>query len=153
MASLYHGSSHDVKTLEPRASKVLEGEEAVFATDSKDLAVIFIPHWTDCDMDLGYYRGILYCSEQYPDAFEKLKGIKGYIYTVDKNHFTSDPRLGMKKHEFICKESVPILSKEIIEDAYTYLTKSSICMITYDDKLNAMWDAGLINDSKRGNKK
>lgn len=152
MSFLYHGTSHDVNSLEPRPSKVLENEKAVFATDSKDLAVIFIPRWNDCDMDLGYHRGVLYCSEQYPNAFDKLKNVKGYIYTVDKDKFSSDSRLGMKKHEFICKDSVPIIKKEIIDDAYTYLKKSTICMISYDDKLNALWDAGLINESKHNKK-
>ena len=70
---LYHGSSHHIKTLEPRPTRVLEGESAVFATDSKTLSIIFIPKWTDCDFHLGYYNGRLYAMELYPDSFDLLK--------------------------------------------------------------------------------
>src|SRR5437867_1330327 len=101
MSVLYHGSSHNIKVLEPRPSKILDNEKAVFATDSKILAVAFIPKWSDCDIDIGYYKGHLYCCEQYPKAFNLFTNIKGYVYTVDKNQFISDERLGMKNHEFI----------------------------------------------------
>ncbi|VBB18668.1 hypothetical protein YASMINEVIRUS_1199 [Yasminevirus sp. GU-2018] len=144
MNVLYHGSAKHLTVLEPRPSRVIDNEKAVFATDSKDLAVVFIPRWSDCDMDLGYHNNILYCSEQYPNAFDKLKGISGFIYQVDKSLFTSDKRLGMQHHEFICKTPVTILSEEKIDDVFSYLMKSSICMITYDQKLDAMEAYGLI---------
>lgn len=140
----YHGSSHKVQTLLPRPSKVIEGEEAVFATDSKDLAVVFIPKWNDCDLDLGYHHNILYVAEQYPGVFEKLKGTSGYLYSVDSKQFKNDHRLGMQMHEFISKDPVNILKTEKIQDVYQYLEKSLMNMITYDQKLDAMFSAGLL---------
>lgn len=142
---LYHGSSHKINVLEPRPSRVIDNEKAVFATNSKTLAVAFIPKWSDCDLDLGYHHNILYCIEQYPAAFDKLKGVTGFVYTVDGSYFVSDERLGMKQHEFISKTEVPVLSTEIINDVYDYIKKSNMCMITYDQKLDALWDIGLIH--------
>lgn len=142
---LYHGSSHKINILEPRPSMVISNEKAVFATNSKTLAVVFIPKWNDCDLDLGYHHNVLYCAEQYPDAFDKLKGVSGFIYTVDRSYFMSDDRLGMKQHEFISKTEVPILSTETINDVYNYLKKVNMCMITYDQKLDALWNTGLIH--------
>lgn len=144
---LYHGSSYNTEILEPRSSKIIDDEKAVFATNSKDLAVVFIPKWNDCDLDLGYRNDILYCCEQYPDAFNKLKNVSGFVYTINGDDFTSDPRLGMKYHEFISKkgiDKVNVLSTEKIDDVYEYLIESTMCMITFEEKLDALEQTGLI---------
>lgn len=143
---LYHGSLHNIKILDPKPTKVLEGEDAVFATDSKALAVIFIPKWNDCDIDLGYHNNILYCLEQYPDAFNLFKNISGYVHVVSSKQFMSDDRLGMKHHEFISKKKVPVISVEKIDNVYEYLIRSDICMITYEQKINALEQIGLIKN-------
>lgn len=140
----YHGSSHDLTVLKPKSSRVIEGEDAVFATDSSDLAVIFIPKWNDCDLDLGYHHNILYVMEQYPGAFEKLKNVSGFLYSVDPEQFGTDHRLGMQKHEFISKQPVKIVKTEKISSVYKFLKDSSMNMITYDQKLDAVFGSGLI---------
>jgi gamma-glutamylcyclotransferase (GGCT)/AIG2-like uncharacterized protein YtfP len=139
MNYLYHGSSHRIKVLKPRSSNVINGEKAVFATNSKDLAVFFIAKTSDCDIELGYYAGQLYAVEQYPNAFNLLKNVSGYVYSVDSKLFHSDSRLGMQKHEFICKKAVKVLKTEIIKNVYEYLIKSpTINMITHDQKYEAI---------------
>lgn len=148
---LYHGSSHHIKTLEPRPTRVLEGESAVFATDSKALSTIFIPKWTDCDFQLGYHNGRLYAMELYPDRFDLLKvkneaGFAGYIYTVSSEGFGSDDRLGMKLHEFVNPNKVDIIRTEIVEDVYEFLMNSpDISMITFDQMMESVEKAGLLN--------
>ena len=139
-----------IKRLEPRPSRVIDGEEAVFATQSKTLSIIFIPKWTDCDFQLGVHHNMIYAVENYPNAFDLLKtknahGVSGYIYTVDSDGFKSDERLGMKAHEFINKNPVDIVRTEIIEDAYEYLMNSTdISMVTFDQMLDALIEQGLI---------
>jgi len=144
---LYHGSSHKISKLEPRPSKVIQNEKAVFATDSKDLAVIFIAKWSDCDIDVGYYHNKLYCCEQYPDAFDLLKKDGGYLYSVKSNDFISDERLGMQKHEFISKKSVEIEDTVVIENVYDYLVRSNMTMIKYEEKMDALYESGLFDQS------
>jgi hypothetical protein len=145
MKYLYHGSSTLIKEkLEPRSSKVIENEKAVFATDSIELAIIFIAKWSDCDFNLGYYRDKLYLMELYPDAFNKFKNVSGYIYKVDKSLFNSDERLGMQKHEFISYNDVSIIETIYITDIYDKLKKSSLNMITFDQTMKAIFDSGLI---------
>ena len=149
-SELYHGSSHLIKKLEPRPSRVIEGEEAVFATNSKVLATVFIPKWTDCDFQLGVHNNLIYAVENYPNAFDLLKvknerDVGGYLYTVSSDGFQSDKRLGMRDHEFINKNKVDIQRTEIIEDVYEYLLDSpEISMITYDQMIDALFDQGLI---------
>lgn len=144
MSYYYHGSTHKLNILKPRNSKVIDNEKAVFATNNKDIAVIFIPKWTDCDIDLGFYKGIPYASEQYPDAFNKLKDVSGYLYYVPKDKFNSDNRLGMKRHEFICRDNVKVQKTEEIKDVYKYLKKSSINLVTYSEKLDSMYKFGYL---------
>jgi hypothetical protein len=147
---LYHGSSHKISKLEPRATRVLEGDKAVFATNSKVMAVIFIPKWTDCDFQLGVHDDRVYAIENYPKAFDLLKvkndyGVAGYLYTVSSKGFESDERLGMRHHEFINKEEVDITRTELIDNVYEYLINSpDISMITYDQMIDAVFEAGLI---------
>lgn len=148
---LYHGSSHLIKTLEPRPSKVLNGDEAVFATQSKILAIIFAPEWNDADLGLGVHGGKLYIVEHYPDALDLLRaknkrGYGAYLYTVSSKGFTSDPRLGMKNHEFINKKSVEILDTVIINDVLEYIQNldEEIAIITHDQAFEAFEKAGLI---------
>lgn len=141
---IYHGSSHKLTSLDPKPSKVIDGENAVFGTDSKPLSAIFIPKWSDCDLDLGYYKGVLYCTEVYHGAFDILKGVSGYIYHLDGKQFESDKRLGMINHEFISRKSVKVIKAEKINDVYEYLKKSEIRLITYDQKLQSLWNSGLI---------
>lgn len=85
----YHGSnvlipksSDGFRYLEPRPSKVIDNESAVFATNNKDMAVIFIPFWKDNQIEFGIVNKKLYCIEQYPNAFDIFNKC-GYIYEVD----------------------------------------------------------------------
>lgn len=150
LRKLYHGSSHLIKTLEPRPSRVIDNEEAVFATPSKVLAAVFAPKWSDADMSMGFYKDKMYILEQYPEAFDLLKaknshGIGAYLYHVDSDGFESDHRLGMRKHEFINRNKVEIIKAEIIDDVYEYLKKSGeIAMITHEQAFEAYEKAGLI---------
>jgi hypothetical protein len=149
-SELYHGSSHMIQKLEPRPSRVIDGEEAVFATNSRAMAVVFLPKWDDTDFQLGVHHNKIYMIENYPNAFDILKarnerGVAGYLYTVSSDGFQSDPRLGMKSHEFIKKDEVEILRTEVIEDAYEFLQNSpDISMVTFDQMIDCLIESGLI---------
>jgi hypothetical protein len=130
MPNYYHGSpilidkSKDgCRYLETKFSKILGGQKAVFATNSKEMAILFIPKWTDADIDFGTSNGVFYCMEQYPGAFKLLKK-SGYLYEVPTKPFKSDNRLGIKKHEFISKDKVKIAKYTKIKNAYKELEKS-----------------------------
>lgn len=139
----YHGSLIDldinIDKLEPRPSKVINPESAVFATNTLWLSIFFIAHAADCDIESGFISGKPYILEQYPGAFDKiLKGKQGYIYYLSPDNFESDPRLGLQKYEFISKKPEKILKKEKINDIYQALTKTEVNMITFDDKMKSI---------------
>lgn len=147
MKYLYHGSPTLIKDyLEPRSSAVIENEEAVFGTDSLDIAMMFLIGWDDCDFSLGYHHNRLYLMEVYHKAFDKFKNASGYIYKLDSSLFTSDKRLGMKQHEFISKNKVPIIETIHIDNVYEKLKESpTLNMITFDEVMNALYNQGLMD--------
>lgn len=147
----FHGSTRLIKNkLEPRPSKVIEGEEAVFATNKRWLALFFILDTTDFDFQVGYY-GEPHIIEQYPGAIEeKMKNRSGYIYSVDPKLFHDDPRLGMQQHEFISDGPVSILKTKKIDDVYEELLKTEVNIITFEEKMDCILD--LIK-KKKSNKK
>lgn len=132
----YHGSKHKIADyLEPRPSKVIEDEKAVFATNTRWLAIFFIVSPGDADIEVGFINNQPYIMEQWPGAFDKhLKDRTGYLYFVKKDQFHSDPRLGMKRHEFISDEKVKIEKTEIIDDVYDEIKKADVTMIDFSMK-------------------
>ena len=141
MKYFYHGSSIDIdgEYLEPRPSRVLDGEKAVFATNNIYISLVFIPQWTDNDFDLTHYNDKWYLVEQYPGAFSIFENKDGWIYSVDSTNFKSDDRLGMKRTEFISKKKVKIVKRVYIKDVLKILKKKSdIIFVTYDEKLEAI---------------
>jgi hypothetical protein len=137
---LFHGTSKTIQGnyLIPKATQVLQGEEAVFATNRFDFAVLFAARWSDRDFEFGIINGNPYCMEMYPDAFHILKETSAVVYLLQKEYFQSDERLGMKNHEFISKQNVPIDSFVKIPNIWDELVlKSNINLITFNQK----WDA------------
>jgi hypothetical protein len=134
---LFHGTSEPIQGnyLLPKPSQVLQGEEAVFATNRFDFAVLFIAKWTDRDFEFGIVNGKAYCMEMYPNAFDILKKASGVVYLVQEEYFKTDERLGMKNHEFISKQKVPIDSYVKVGNVWEEL--NSINLITFEQK----WDA------------
>lgn len=132
----YHGSSALIKDyLLPHPAGVLNGASAVFATNTRWLALVFIPRHTDADLDIGFAAGIPYIAEQYAGAFKLLKA-SGYIYEVSPRGFHSDPQLGMQHHEFINPRKVRILRKEYVPDVLAALKKTEVNFIPF-----AKWPA------------
>jgi len=138
----YHGSQKEIKNfILPRQSNVINKEKAVFATQEKWLAVFFIAPANDSDIECGFYKGQALIIEQYPNAFDKLK-IPGYIYSVDKKYFSSDPRLGMLDHEFISREKVPIKTSKVIKNVYGFLKRQKkLWMIPFEKKMEYIYKA------------
>lgn len=121
---MYHGSkiANPTKVLYPMPSGVLNGESAVFATPDRTLALLFIADWTDNDLTVGYINGQLTVEERYKGAFQTIFLNKsGYLYLVSANTFQTDARLGMQSHEFISKESVPIIGSLFVPDLWVEL--------------------------------
>jgi hypothetical protein len=135
----YHGSEKNITgtVLDPRPSRVIDNEKAVFATNTKALALLFIPKWSDNDFELTCYNNHIYFIENYPNAFDHIFSDKsGYIYQVDKQKFHSDDRLGMKNHEFISDSTVQIQKKEYIPDIVSILKQQTdIRIIKFDNKM------------------
>jgi len=145
---LYHGSKHLIQgSLEPRPSRVVDGEAKVFATTDRWLALVFIGGLGDTILGLGFVTSvgttIGYLEEMVPGALNHLR-IPGYIYTLPSGPFHSDHRLGMKRHELVSDSSVPILSTERIADVYDELmraqTRENFTIVKYEDR-DAFWAA------------
>lgn len=133
--NLYHGSQARIrKWLEPKPSRVLKGESAVFATPVYELALAFIPKWSDDDFELGFINDELVWAEKRRHAFRDLvKGRSGYVHTVSSSDFQSDACLGMPRHEFIHRDRVRILETEHVTDVYQALKRHAIVLTRYDD--------------------
>lgn len=134
----YHGSLHLIeKYLVPHASFVLNGKKAVFASNERIVALIFIAKWSDRDIEFGFHGGKKYLIERYPKAFNLFK-TDGYLYHVDSSDFKSDARLGMKNAEFICSHKVKILNTEYIKNVWNEIKKSDVAIITFQMKMKAL---------------
>lgn len=152
-ARLFHGSKHPVgaagggtaHVLEPRPSRVIGGESAVFATNARWLALAFISGARGSDIELGTVdddgKPLSYILEARPGTFDLLK-VPGYIYSVSSRGFKSDPRLGMKRHEFIKSSAAKIVHVEHIASAWDELQKCDITLVPYADSVafNAKYD-------------
>jgi len=134
--TLYHGSPVKLSVLEPRSSKVIDGEKAVFATDEKWIAMAFIPRWTDDDINLGFHSDgkttVAYLAEMRENAFDVFK-TSGYVYSVNSAGFIGDPRLGLRGHEFINKSTVKVKEAEHIVDIWTELRKHKVNFVRFTD--------------------
>lgn len=146
-AVVYHGSTTgDLKQIEPRPSRVIDGERAVFATDRRDVAICFLVPWRDNDFRQGSHDGQLYMHEQVAGNFEKFfQGQAGYIYTLNGKTFHHDPRL--TKFEAISAEVQPVLGVEHIEDAWAALQGTKFLLIRAAD--SPPWD---VADTKSKSK-
>jgi hypothetical protein len=138
---LYHGSPQNIKGkyLLPRPSGVINNENAVFATNNYHIASLFSAKWTDLDFEFGFHNKKLFVIEQYPNAFDKLKK-RAWIYSVDKDLFKTDPRLGLQGFEFISYKKVPILQKTYVRNIFKEVNKkkSPINLITFEEKIKAI---------------
>jgi hypothetical protein len=111
----------DVSILEPKPSRVLGGDVAVFATRYRWLAAIFGVRWTAEDVaELGRNEDTATGDSQWvirearPGAFDELffGDSKVWLYTVSSATFHGDSRLGMQTDEFISDTPVRPLAKE-----------------------------------------
>jgi len=145
IAAHYHGSPvADITELEPRPSRVIDGEKAVFASPDRDVAISFAAPWRDEDIQQGSIDGQYYMREQYPNAFEKIfGGKKGYVYSVDGG-FETDPRL--TRFEAIARDKRKVLSKEEIPDLLEALKTSKFRLLRYGEELEKSASAVIVSD-------
>ena len=138
---LYHGSPKNIKGkyLLPRASYVLKGDSAVFATNRLEIAALFAANITDADIYIGVHHGKFYIKEQYPGAFELLQK-PAWIYIVDQDDFKDDPRLGLRGLEFISEKKVPIMKKIHINSIWDEIKRrsSKINVISHKQVMRAI---------------
>jgi len=92
-APLYHGSPQKLTHLEPRPSRVLNNERAVFATPSRLMAILFSRPYKDEDIELGIVNDTAYMREARPKSFEQLLRGPSYLHTLNPRGFYSDNRL------------------------------------------------------------
>ena len=145
----YHGSATQIQDdyLEPRPSKVIDNEKAVFATNTKWFALISIAKTKFSEFEYGFMNGKPYIMENEPDMFNRLlRGQRGYLYYVKRDQFQSDGRLEMPRHEFISKDKVKIMKREDIVDVYEALKKTGIPLIEFDEKAKCIEE--IIKEKK-----
>lgn len=146
---LYHGSrTGGIKVLEPRASRVIDRERAVFATDELWVALLSaVPH-TSVDFDYGHAGGVPYIGEMWPGAFGLL-ATSGYVYAVSRRGFRSDPRLGMGRHELVKWNSAKVVDAVEVPDIGKALTRTGVKMIKWN-RLAKWWrDNDIPEDRAR----
>lgn len=130
---VYHGSPNGgIKILKPKPSKIIDYENAVFATSEKWLAISFIRFWKDSDFQQGFYNNKPYMKEQYKDVFDKIFNKGGWLYYLKKDTFVHDSRL--MNVELISKVSVKPEKKEYIRDPIKEMKKLGLCLFRYEDQ-------------------
>ena len=134
--ALYHGSSLRLKNIEPRPSRVINNEAAVFGTPNRELALSFMAPWTDADLSLGSTNNEPYVlEERYPGAFEKIyKGKSGFLHHLPSADFAEDPRL--MPTERIARKAVKPANVEEIKNLWDALQTSGIVLKRHGDKSN-----------------
>ena len=134
--ALYHGSSLRLKNIEPRPSRVINNEAAVFGTPNRELALSFMAPWTDADLSLGSTNNEPYVlEERYPGAFEKIyKGKSGFLHHLPSTDFAEDPRL--MPTERIARKAVKPIHVEEIKNLWDALQTSGIVLKRHGDKSN-----------------
>ena len=135
-ANLYHGSSLRLNNVEPRPSRVINNEAAVFGTPNRELALSFMAPWTDADLSLGSTNNEPYVlEERYPGAFEKIyKGKSGFLHHLPSADFAEDPRL--MPTERIARKAVKPANIEEIKNLWDALQTSGIVLKRHGDKSN-----------------
>ena len=107
---LYHGSKYHIKGyLVPHGSKVINGEKAVFATNSLIFSLLFGGRsFSDNEMEIGTQnKGRLTIIEKKREVFKKIYDKKScYVYSVSNRGFKKDKRLGMPKYEMISRHKI-----------------------------------------------
>lgn len=138
----FHGSQNKIqKYLEPRPSVIMNNKPVVFATNTKWLALVFIAHSANTDLNIGFIGDIPYIMELYPKAFEKLLNIPGYLYYLNPKYFHSDSKLGMQNHEFISEQKIPILKTEKINNIFESLKKkTSVKLVYFHEMENCIYE-------------
>lgn len=134
--ALYHGSSLKLKNIEPRPSRVINNEAAVFGTPNRELALSFMAPWTDADLSLGSTNNEPYVlEERYPGAFEKIyKGKSGFLHHLPSTDFAEDPRL--MPTERIARKAVKPINVEEIKNLWDALQTSGIVLKRHGAKSN-----------------
>lgn len=135
MGILYHGSSKPLRIIEARPHYLANGEEVVFATPKREVALAFLAPWKDSDLDLGSVNsGPLRIKEEYPGALEKVfKGKKGYIHHVSDKNYQKIP--GLWGPELVSCEDTPVLKVEFISDILDELERSPIILQRMKNKV------------------
>lgn len=89
---LFHGTNvPNLKTIEPRESKLLNDKPAVFAGTAW-AAVSFTARWGDDDIRQGTINGEPYMTAQHSKAWDVFKD-GGWVYALAPHSFRWDPRL------------------------------------------------------------
>src|SRR5690606_14420504 len=122
---LYHGSPHKLDHLEPRPSRVLNNERAVFATPSRLMAILFSRPYKDEDIELGIVNDTAYMREARPKSFEQLLRGPSYLHTLNPRGFYSDNRLMEIERISRDKKGVKPLKAERISDVLQEAIKAS----------------------------
>ena len=137
-AALYHGSqSHGLTSIEPRESRVIDGDAAVFSTPRRDMALAYTAPWSDEDLEQGLVNDQHYLREMSPGALDRVYGgRRGSLYSLPGGGFTSDSRL--MPEERISRRAVAPDSEEEIGDILQALRDSGTVLGRHGEKLP--WD-------------
>ena len=128
----YHGSPNRLEILQPRN---LHGDvdisDAVFLTPYKEYALVYISKWSNKDFGHGSLDSVIYMTEMYPGALQKIYGSKvGYIHTV--TDIDTVERIRDSDWEYISRNDVIPSKIEKIPDCLKALQDSNIKLVEFD---------------------
>jgi len=134
---VYHGSTNGkIELFEPRQSKVLNGESAVFASPQLWTALTFTGNWNDDTIKQWTHDGKPFMQERCLNAFKWVYKNGGYLYTLPADTFKPDDRLC--KFEVISKVPVKPVSVRFISDPVSEMIKQGVTLYKYGEGLNSI---------------
>lgn len=123
MDYVYHGSkTSEIKRMEPREST--HGEKWVYATTSRELAMIMAVHMTDINAMVkgeGTKKNPIVIVERKPGVFKKFLQQGVTVYTLDGADFKPATSWG---GEVVSDQPQEVLKEEYIENVFSELEKA-----------------------------
>lgn len=153
MDYVYHGSPVEGLTfIEPRKST--HGNNWVYATKNKAVAIIHSQKWNDYIFNESYHSKIqLELTERLPNAFEEIyKGKKSFLYYLNSANFLEGQTSFTE--EVISEKKEQIIKCEVIEDTYNKLCemeeKREVILYRYPNRPGyiPIDDSDLISHTK-----
>lgn len=131
----YYGTDRNINGYFDPVYREISGRRAVYGTQSRTHALLYIAKWGSLDLDLIKAPNGILLIEKYYGAFNRLKS-SGFLYTFSDDGFKYYGEERIPYNFNISEIRKEIIHKEYIKNVLSELTKCrDIQLITFDQKM------------------